>query len=95
LSTDEWVLVGGDGTSVLSTTDAGASWRTITGERPIHYLSNPTFASPDHGWALHDCERGKITGLGRGPDPYCDGNTLATVLLETTDGGKSWNPLAK
>jgi photosystem II stability/assembly factor-like uncharacterized protein len=95
LSSDEWVLVGGDGTSVLSTTDAGASWRTITGERPIHYLSNPTFASPDHGWALHDCERGKITGLGRGPDPYCDGNTLATVLLETTDGGKSWNPLAK
>ena len=95
LSSEEWVLVGGDGTSVLSTTDGGAQWRTITGDRPINYLSNPTFSSPDHGWALHGCDRLKVTGIERGPDPYCDGNTLASVLLETTDGGKSWNPLAK
>jgi photosystem II stability/assembly factor-like uncharacterized protein len=93
LSSDTWMLVSEDGTSVLSTTDAGDHWRTVAGDRPILFLGNPTFASPDHGWAVHDCDRRQTFHIGHGPDPLCDGNTLLTVFLETTDGGKSWRPL--
>jgi photosystem II stability/assembly factor-like uncharacterized protein len=93
ISTDEWVLVSGDGTSFMSTADAGGHWRTIAGDHAISFLSYPTFASRDHGWALHGCNRHQAISIDRGPDPYCDGNTLASVLLETTDGGKTWQRL--
>jgi len=93
LSSGTWVLASGDGTLVLSTADAGGHWRSITGDRPIFYLSSPTFASPDHGWAVHVCNRRNRIGFYRGPDSYCDGNTLLSVLLETTDGGKTWHRL--
>jgi photosystem II stability/assembly factor-like uncharacterized protein len=93
LSSDEWLLVSQDGTSVMSTADAGGHWRTIAGDHAISYLSGPTFASLDHGWALHGCNRHNTIGIDRGPDPYCDGNTLRSILLETTDGGKTWHRL--
>ncbi len=93
ISSDEWLLVSVDATSIMSTADAGAHWRTIAGDHPISFLSSPTFASRDHGWALHGCNRHQTIGITRRPDPYCDGNTLASVLLETTDGGKTWQPL--
>jgi hypothetical protein len=93
LSSDTWVLVSELGTSVLSTEDAGGHWRTVVGDHRIWGLSYPTFASADHGWAVHGCDRRTTLHINHGPDPLCDGNTLASVLLETTDGGKSWHPL--
>ena len=93
LSADTWMLVSEDGTSVLSTTDAGEHWRTVAGDHPISFLSYPTFTSPDHGWALHGCDRGQTFHINHGPDPLCDGNDLKSILLETIDGGKAWRRL--
>jgi photosystem II stability/assembly factor-like uncharacterized protein len=92
VSSDTWMLVSEDGASVLSTTDAGDHWRTVAGDHPILFLSNPTFASPDHGWAVHGCNRSTTFHFNHGPDPLCDGNDLKSILLETVDGGKSWRP---
>jgi photosystem II stability/assembly factor-like uncharacterized protein len=94
LSADTWMLVSEDGTSVLSSTDAGEHWRTVTGDHPIRFLGNPTFASPDHGWAEHGCDRGTTFHLNLGPDPLCDGNARVSFFLETTDGGKTWHQFA-
>jgi photosystem II stability/assembly factor-like uncharacterized protein len=93
LSPTGWVLADGVGTEVISTTDGGDHWRPIKGDRPIFWLVT-SFATPDHGWAAHACNRNPNPVINRGPDPFCDGNTLTSVLLETTDGGKSWHLLA-
>jgi photosystem II stability/assembly factor-like uncharacterized protein len=92
LSPRVWVLADPVGTEVISTTDGGDHWRTVMGDRRIFSLVT-TFATPDHGWAAHECDRDPNPMINRGPDPFCDGNALTSVLLETTDGGKSWHPL--
>jgi hypothetical protein len=85
LSDQEWVLT--NGTDIWSTVDGGVSWRHVVEDPPVGSLSD-TFVSPDHAWATHGCDRRGY--LRRGPDPLCTGNTKTGFLLETTDGGKSW-----
>ena len=87
LSPTTWVLVPPDGSEIWSTTDAGAHWRATAGTKRI-WLST-TFGSPDQGWAEHQCLLHGRKVLP-GPDPWCDGTGVDSVLLATTDGGKTW-----
>jgi photosystem II stability/assembly factor-like uncharacterized protein len=87
LTSDEWVLTNDAGTDVWSTADGGATWRHVVGDERIYALAQ-SFVSTDHAWAEHACRRRDF--LRMGPDPLCDGNTKTGFLLETTDGGKSW-----
>jgi hypothetical protein len=54
-----------------------------------------SYASPTHAWTFHGCSRKPRPFGTKRPDPWCDGNTLASLLLETTDGGRSWHPLGQ
>jgi len=87
LSPTTWVIVPPDGSEIWSTTDAGAHWRTTAGAKRI-WLGT-SFGSPDHGWAEHVCLLHGRKPLP-GPDPWCDGTGVDSVLLATTDGGKTW-----
>ena len=89
-SATDWVLAARDGSEIWSTTDGGGDWRLVTGQAPIWRLS-PSWASQDHAWAVHDCARNSL--MPHGPDPWCDGTDLASVLFETTDGGRTWRPI--
>jgi hypothetical protein len=89
-----WLLTNDEGTQVLSTVDGGSHWRMVRGDHLIYFL-NQSFANPDHGWAYHACDRNPAPLIDRGPDPFCDGNDLASVFLETTNGGKTWAPLGR
>lgn len=88
LSPTTWVMVPPDGSTIWSTTDAGARWRETAGSKRI-WLTTSSFGSPDQGWAEHQCllHGRKILP---GPDPWCDGTGVDSVLLATTDGGKTW-----
>lgn len=90
LSPTTWVLVPPDGSEIWSTTNAGASWRAKTALAKI-WLTTTTFGSPERGWASHACLLHGHKVLP-GPDPYCDGTGVDSVLLATTDGGKTWVP---
>ena len=89
-SATDWVLAATDGSEILSTTDGGAHWRSVTDAAPIWGLGM-SWASQDHGWAVDGCSKGHI--FSHGPDPWCDGTTLTSVLFETTDGGRTWVPI--
>ena len=93
LSATAWVLMAYDGSEVWSTTDGGTSWRTVEGASRI-YLQYSTFASPDHGWAIHECPSNGRTPVP-GPDRYCDGTGLKQVFLTTIDGGRTWTQLGE
>lgn len=90
LSDSTWVQTNRDGSEIWSTTNGGAVWRRVAGDARINELE-PSWASTDHGWGFHRCNRDPFPP--QDPDPYCDGNQLKSVLLETTDGGQTWTPL--
>ncbi len=90
LSDSTWVLADRDGVAVWSTTNSGAVWRRVVGESMVKDLGL-SWATPDHGWGFHRCERDPSSpGY---PDPLCDGNQLKSVLLVTSDGGQTWTPI--
>jgi hypothetical protein len=70
--------------------DEDQAFDLVTGQAPIWQLST-SWASQDHGWAVHGCSR--HPSISHGPDPLCDGNALTSVVLETTDGGRTWVPI--
>jgi photosystem II stability/assembly factor-like uncharacterized protein len=73
VSPTEWVAQRGQ--TLLVTTDAGRSWRTVTSARHLPgYLIGTGFSSPRVGWALLQ---------GSGPK-------FRITLLRTTDGGRHW-----
>lgn len=88
LSPTTWVLVDPDGSEIWSTTDAGAHWRRTAGNVRL-WLPTTTFGSPDHGWAIHVCMLHGQKPIP-GPDPVCDGTGASSVLMATTDGGRTW-----
>lgn len=90
LSGTEWVLTTIDGSDTWSTTNGGADWREVRGTETQQELST-SWASVDHGWGLHVCSADPA--IPPSPDPYCDGNPLKSVLLETIDGGATWTPI--
>jgi photosystem II stability/assembly factor-like uncharacterized protein len=92
ISASEWILSATDGSQVRSTMDGGAHWRTTAGSRSIE-LDATSFASPDHAWAVHMCVYGGRGPLVPSPDPLCDGKGLNSLLLATTDGGRTWTPI--
>lgn len=85
LSATEWILIAGDGSSVASTVDGGAHWRTVLGALTFN-IGLTSFASPDVGWAVPYC------GPYADPPthPACDPTGVKRVLLQTTDGGRTW-----
>jgi photosystem II stability/assembly factor-like uncharacterized protein len=96
LSATEWILVADDASTFMSTTDGGATWRTVTGAVRFYVNFNPnnvSFASPDVGWLRPSCNDPMT------PEPrasVCTKNdTSNMVLLQTTDGGATWTPLDK
>ena len=89
-SATDWVLTALDGSQIWSTTDGGGHWRPVARPAPTWQLSM-SWASQDHGWAVHGCSRHSL--LPHGPDLLCDGNALTSVVLETTDGGRTWVPI--
>ena len=74
-----------------STVDGGGSWRRTTGASRV-LLDEVSVASPDHAWAVHRCDR--LQAL-MGPDPYCGDVGVKSVLLATSDGGRTWEPLGR
>ncbi len=93
LSATEWILMAYDGSEVWSTLDGGTNWRKVVGTSRI-YLQYSSFASPDHGWAIHECPRDGRTPVP-GPDRFCDGTGLMQVFLTTIDGGRTWTQLGE
>jgi photosystem II stability/assembly factor-like uncharacterized protein len=85
LSATEWILIAGDGSSVASTVDGGAHWRTVVGSLTFNH--GPTsFASPDVGWAVPYCGPNEYPPT----HPACDPTGVKRLLLQTTDGGRTW-----
>ena len=82
-----------DGSEVWSTLDGGTNWRRVEGASRI-YLQHSSFASPDHGWAIHECPRDGRTPVP-GHDRFCDGTGLKQVFLTTVDGGRTWAQLGE
>jgi photosystem II stability/assembly factor-like uncharacterized protein len=92
LSATEWILVAPDASTFMSTTDGGATWRTVTGAAPFG-IASASFGSPDVGWAIPDCQ-----GMHLPYSSFCDPTDvkgLKKVLLQTTDGGATWNAVGQ
>jgi photosystem II stability/assembly factor-like uncharacterized protein len=93
LSATEWFLIAGDGSSIASTVDGGANWRTVLGS--LTFMIGPTsFASPDVGWAAPNC--GPWVNWAEPPPthPACDPTGVKRLILQTTDGGRTWTAIA-
>jgi len=86
-----WVFADDAGQVFTSTIDGGLHWRTVKGTSRIFSLES-SFSSPDLGWAAHVCSRTPNRFVNHGPDPLCDGNTLSSIFLTTSDGGRTWQP---
>ena len=86
LSGDEWVIVAGDGSGIMGDRRRRAHWRQVDGT-PTALLDEVYVASADRFWAVHRCDFDRsITGK---PDPTC-GTRRDTMLLVTSDGGRTW-----
>ena len=89
-STSEWILIAGDGSSVASTVDGGAHWRTVVGSLAFN-IGSSSFASPDVGWAVALCGPHEYPPT----HPACDPTGVKRLLLQTTDGGRTWTPVGE
>ena len=88
----DWVYTDEAGAPLLTSADGGQHWQAVIGD---HINGSDSYATPMHAWTFHVCARKPRLFGTRPPDPLCDGNTLASLLLETTDGGGSWHPLGQ
>jgi photosystem II stability/assembly factor-like uncharacterized protein len=79
---DGWAL---GATSLLATTDGGAHWTPLP--EPCPRLDSVHFISPTTGFAVAG---GRNVGASVYPFPPDQGGTVLT----TSDGGRSWHPLA-
>lgn len=88
LSATTWILLAGDGSSIASTVDGGATWSTVAGSLTFN-IGSTSFGSPDVGWTVPLC------GPYADPPTYsgCDPTGVKRVLLQTIDGGRTWAPL--
>lgn len=77
------------------TADGGASWWQVQGnEAPGETCCTTSWPSPARGWSFHTCDRNPPQPGDRPRrDPYCDGNSLTSILFETSDGGATWTPI--
>lgn len=91
LSDREWVLFSQDGSGSWSTLDGGATWKEVSGT-PTALLDEVSVASQDRAWAVHRCDL-RRRGAGE-PDPACADPAVDTILLTTSDGGRTWTRIA-
>ena len=93
LSLNAWILMAADASSVASTVDSGANWRTVVGGSTFA-TSWLSWASPDVGWAAALCGPNVFP-----PDPpthpACDPTGVKPLLLQTTDGGRTWTVVGR
>jgi photosystem II stability/assembly factor-like uncharacterized protein len=83
LSQTDWL---GCATSCWSTRDGGATWRQTAGTE----VRGASFASVTHAWLVVPC--GLPAWRHIAGAEYCDG-VVRSRLLETTDGGRTWQPI--
>jgi photosystem II stability/assembly factor-like uncharacterized protein len=93
LSISQWIVYAGDGSSVASTVDGGAHWRTVVGGSTFA-IGWTSWASPDVGWVAALCGPNVFP-----PDPpthpACDPTGVRPLLLQTTDGGRTWTTIGQ
>ena len=81
LNAQDWMVMVNK-TTLLKTTDGGATWSTIPASTGFAYLSDVTFVSGQEGWAI-----GRKVQVLQGSQYTQDG---WTTLLKTTNGGRTW-----
>jgi photosystem II stability/assembly factor-like uncharacterized protein len=97
LSGSTWVLTGGAPSKILSTTDSGATWRTVIPPMSLYHLQagfgTPRWTGVETGWIVDQCldltfhDDGSPTGYD------CGDRSRDLVLLVTTDGGATWTEI--
>lgn len=97
VSSTEWVLIAGS--TFMSTQDGGATWRTTVASSPFD-INWASFSSPDLGWAVPNCGRDPaFDGIPNPPlGAFCDPadtKWLKKILIQTTDGGRTWTQLGQ
>jgi photosystem II stability/assembly factor-like uncharacterized protein len=99
LSEDTWVLTGGAPSRILSTTDAGATWRTVIPPFSLYHVQagfgTPSWTSVDTGWIVDECQDLTYRDDGSPTGYDCGDRSRDLVLLVTTDGGATWREVGK
>lgn len=82
LSATTWILRSGAPSELMTTTNAAATWSTVTPATSLYYASPPVFGSLTTAWYTIDCR-----WLDR---PGCEGLVHDLSLFVSTDGGRIW-----
>jgi photosystem II stability/assembly factor-like uncharacterized protein len=83
------VAVDPGGKALLRTSDGWNHWTTVPLQTSFAHLSGFDFVSPALGWVLADNRTRFLPEPGGGLQK---GDVIA--LLQTTDGGKTWQEIA-
>jgi photosystem II stability/assembly factor-like uncharacterized protein len=86
LTGNTWIVTAGAPTEILSTSDAGAHWRTVVPAISLYGVQagvgRASWGSVETGWVMEECRELNAQQCGDKPRDL--------VLLVTTDGGATW-----
>jgi photosystem II stability/assembly factor-like uncharacterized protein len=84
-SATTWIVAPVGSTTIWTTEDAGAHWRTISVSSGIEISkSDVSFASANVGWGVLRC------GIHASQGAMCAGTAGQSVLMRTANGGETW-----
>ena len=99
LSGTTWVVTGGAPTKILSSTDSGATWRTVIPPMSLYGVQAgfgmASWASVDIGWIVDRCQDLTFRDNGQPTGRDCGDRSRDLVLLVTTDGGATWTEIGQ
>jgi len=99
LSGTTWVLTGGAPSKIFSTTDAGATWRSVIPPMSLYSVQagfgTASWTSVDTGWIVDKCQDLTFRDDGSPTGYDCGDRSRDLVLLVTTDGGASWTEIGR